>query len=193
MSPAAALQERCPLLLHCHPQSAGWLLPRFAATLAAAALPLTIHMPHMQGHPGSVASCMGSYGMIAAGGVSTYEDFDPFYQVDNRPAQHAYAPYMHAMAREAARFQVRDMKWTACVPTWAAPVEQGTSAAMQQTSSPKEVACKQKFLLLPALGSACIHKQRAVRCVGVESSKAHDTSKAALPGNPWPLPAGRLP
>ena len=47
----------------------------------------------------------------------TFEDSDSFYQVDNRPAQPAYGPYMRAMARDAARFEVRDMWLTACVFT----------------------------------------------------------------------------
>lgn len=118
VSPAAALSPTTCWLaaapLRCHPCSC-----------CKAVLPLTIHMRHTQGHHVSEASSMGSYGMIDAGGVFTLQDLNPFYWVDNRPAQPAYAPYMHAMAREAARFEVRDMNWTVGVPHMGSTCEAG--------------------------------------------------------------------
>ena len=96
-------------------------------------------MRHTQGHHGSEAPFLSSAAGQSISGRSRFiwakhvntppaaitlyrpmnkvEDFDRFYHIDNRPAQPAYGAYMHAVAREAARFEVRHMWWTACVST----------------------------------------------------------------------------
>ena len=103
-----------------------WLLRCHSCSCREAALLLTMHMRRMQGHHVTEAPGQSSGGgtrptmraqrkdtqpaAIEKGSKSStlaFEDFNPYYKVDNRPAQHAYAPYMHAMAREAARFEVR--------------------------------------------------------------------------------------
>ena len=52
-----------------------------------------------------------------------------------------------------------------------------TSCAAAE-GAPKKGACRQKLLLLPSLGSACILKQRAAQC------QSNEPSKAALPCKP---------
>ena len=47
--------------------------------------------------------------------------------------------------------------------------------------------CLQTEAPAPAFARQRLPSQaRAVQCQSMESSKAHETSEAALPGNPWP-------